>query len=81
MLTSKDIMELRDMLTKAFPDKTEDEIELMVEDITSKPCITTTFAQMVNNHITRVGVKQQFSETCWGKYYYSTPYDSDLWDD
>lgn len=81
MLSTNDIMELRTMLGKAFPDKSEQQVEMMVKDLVSKPCVTTTFAQMINNHITKVGVKQKFSDTCWGRYYYSTEYDNDMLDD
>lgn len=81
MLNEKDLQELRKVLKEAFPERDDITINQMVDDLNNRPGVTTTFCQIINNHITKVGVKQKFSETCWGRYYYSTQYDSDLFDD
>lgn len=81
MLSNKDLQDLRKVLNQAFPTYTQEQIDRMVNDLASKPGVTTTFCQIINNRITKVGVKQKFSETCWGKCYYSTEYDTDLLDD
>lgn len=81
MITKKDIACLKESLEKAFPNKASEERKKMLDSLVNYPGANKAFITIVNEHITRIGVKAEEGHGCVRKLYYVTEHYSEWMDD
>lgn len=81
MITKKDIACLKENLEKAFLKETSEERKKMLDSLVNYPGANKAFVTIVNEHITRIGVKAEEGHGCVRKLYYVTEHYSEWMDD